>query len=551
MKHNISRLIWASSTGVGVFCIVVLSSLYAARRSSGTSELTPSTTVPALISPAPQSLPKAIARTPLTLKTQQGQIEGVAEGDAIAFKGIPYAAAPLGALRWRAPQPAQSWDGVRKATAYRRACTQPSFSVSLGSGRVGSQSEDCLYLNVWAPRNPTSAKQPVMVWIHGGAFVIGASNLPLWNGGPLAQKGAVVVNLNYRLGQLGFFTHPALEQESPGGAVNFGLLDQIAALQWVKENIAAFGGDPNNVTIFGESAGGQSVLALMASPLAQGLFQKGIAQSTYGSPELTRSNAVAMGSRIASAVGLNGASATLAELRTVPAKKFGQLKDTSLSNSPVPISGDPVLPQPILSTFEKGEQARVPLIIGSTSNEASIALDFGIRPAALVQQLGALRGAVRILYPGVNDDTALGLQLARDAVFTAPARRIATLHAGTAPTWRYYFSYVPVGLRSRWVNGVPHGGETSFVMNTVDRDPAIANTLTNADRTVARQVSNYWFEFARSGKPTSANTPPWPNHSPTSDKTLEFGNTFTVRSNFMKARLDTLTALSARIFAPR
>lgn len=258
-----------------------------------------------------------------------------------------------------------------------------------------------------------------------------------------------------------------------------------------------------------------------------------------------------MGGRIASAVGLNGNSATLAELRAVPAAKFGQLKNTGLSNSPVPISGDPVLPQPILSAFEKGEQARVPLVIGSNSNDASVALDFGINPAALVQRLGALRGAVQILFPGVRDDTKLGLQLVRDAVFTAPARRIATLHARSASTWRYYFSYVPVGLRSQWANGVPHGGEISFAMNTVNLDPAISRNLTNADRAVARQVSDHWFEFARSGKPASVNTPPWPNYSLRNDKTMEFGDKFTVRSNFLKVRLDTLTALYTRIFAPR
>lgn len=282
MKQNISRLLWVGGNCVGGACIVILASLCMERRSSGTSELKLSPDVQpalmslALMSPAPQALPQKVASRFLTVKTQQGQIEGVAEADVIAFKGIPYAAAPVGDLRWRAPQSAQSWDGMRKTNTFSNACIQPTFSTSLGSGRVGTQSEDCLYLNVWAPRTHTSAKQPVMVWIHGGAFVIGASSLSLWNGAPLAKKGAIVVNLNYRLGQLGFFTHPVLEQENPGGPVNFGLLDQIAALKWVKENIAAFGGDPNNVTIFGESAGGQSVLALMTSPLARGLFQKSI-----------------------------------------------------------------------------------------------------------------------------------------------------------------------------------------------------------------------------------------------------------------------------------
>lgn len=533
MGQNMSRSIWIA----GAF-VMVLGGLYTAKRSPGAD--------------APRSrvnTQSSLALMPLTVTTQQGQLAGSIDGEAIAFKGIPYAAAPIGDLRWREPQPTSAWKGVRRATTFGKSCIQPTFDASMdGSNSVGSQSEDCLSLNVWKPRANPATKRPVMVWIHGGAFVIGSSNLPAWSGAPLASKGAVVVNLNYRLGQLGFFAHPALEKEKPGGPVNFGLLDQIAALQWVKQNIAAFGGDPNNVTIFGESAGGQSVLALMASPLAKGLFQKGIAQSTYGSPEISRANAVEIGSKIASAVGLSSAASTPVELRSVPAEKFGQLKSVGLSTSPVAISGDPVLPKPILSAFENGEEARVPLIIGSNSNEASVATAFGMDPAALVQRLGALRGAVEILYPEVKDDKTLGLQLIRDAVFTAPGRQLAALHARYAPTWRYYFSYVPNGLRSQWVDGVPHGGEIAFVMNTVDLDQAIAGKLTNSDRAMAKRISNYWFEFARTSTPKPANSPIWPTYSLMDDKTLEFGERIAVTPNFMKTRLNVLSTLYAQIF---
>jgi para-nitrobenzyl esterase len=532
MGQNMSRSIWIA----GAF-IIVLGSLGATKRSPEAN--------------APQSRvnPRPSALTPLTITTRQGQLAGSVDGGAISFKGIPYAAAPIGDLRWREPQPAPPWQEVRSANTFGKSCIQPTFDASMdGSGSVGSQSEDCLSLNVWAPRANSATKRPVMVWIHGGAFIIGSSNLPVWSGAPLASKGAVVVNLNYRLGQLGFFAHPALEKESPGGPVNFGLLDQIAALQWVKQNIAAFGGDPNNVTILGSSAGGQSVLALMASPLAKGLFQKGIAQSLYGSPESSRANAVEVGSKIASAVGLSGAASTSGDLRSVAAEKFGQLKSVGLSTSPVAISGDSVLPKPILSTFENGEEARVPLILGSNSNEASVATAFGMDPAALVQRLGALRGAVEILYPEVKDDKTLGLQLIRDAVFTAPGRRFAALHARYAPTWHYYFSYVPTGLRSQWADGVPHGGEIAFVMNTVDLDQAIAGKLTIADRAMAKRISNYWFEFARTSTPTPANSPVWPTYSLNNDKTLGFGERITVETNFMKARLDVLSKLGAQIF---
>ncbi len=542
MGQNMSRSIWVA----GAF-VVVLGNLSAAKHSSGAD-------VPRLGANPQSSLVSTTPTTALKLSTvvttRQGQLAGSVDGEAIAFKGIPYAAAPVGDLRWRDPQPTPAWQGMRRAGAFGKSCIQPTFDASMdGSGsNVGSQSEDCLSLNVWTPSVNPSAIRPVMVWIHGGAYVIGSSNLPVWSGAPLASKGAVVVNLNYRLGQLGFFAHSALEKDSPGGSVNFGLLDQVAALKWVQQNIAAFGGNPNNVTIFGESAGGQSVLALMASPLAKGLFQKGIAQSTYGSPEVSRAKAVEIGNKVATAVGLSSAAATLEDLRSVPAEKFGQLKSLGLSTSPVAISGDSVLPKTILSTFEDGEEARVPLIIGSNSNEASVATAFGMEPAALVQRLGVFRGAVEGLYPGVSDDKALGLQLIRDSVFTAPGRRFAALHARYAPTWRYYFSYVPSGLRSQWADGVPHGGEIAFVMNTVDLDRAIAGKMTNADRAVARQISNYWFEFARSDTPKSANSPVWPTYSLSNDKTLEFGERIVVTANFMKARLDVLSKLSAQIF---
>lgn len=533
-----SRSIWMA----GAF-VVALGSLCAANRSPGTDAPRSRAIQGSLSSNA-----LTLAMTPMTVTTQQGQLVGSVDGGAIAFKGIPYAAAPVGNLRWREPQPAPAWQGIRRATTFGKSCIQPTFSASIeGSGsNVGSQSEDCLSLNVWTPRVNPSPNRPVMVWIHGGAYAIGSSNLPVWSGAPLANKGAVVVNLNYRLGQLGFFAHPALEKENPSGSVNFGLLDQIAALKWVKQNIAAFGGDPNNVTIFGSSAGGMSVLSLMASPLAKGLFQKGIAQSPYGSPEVSRANAVEIGSKIASAVGLRGAASTPADLRAVPAEKFGQLKSLGLSTSPVAISGDSVLPKPILSAFESGEEARVPLIIGSTSNEASVATAFGMDPAALVQRLGVLRGAIEVLYPGVNDDKTLGLQLIRDTVFTAPGRRFAALHARYAPTWRYYFSYVPTGLRSQWADGVPHGGEIPFVMNTVDLDQAIAGKLTNGDRTMAKRISSYWFEFARSSTP--APSPLWPTYSLNNDKTLAFGERIAVETNFMKARLDVLSKLYAQMF---
>jgi para-nitrobenzyl esterase len=485
----------------------------------------------------------------LIVATQQGQVEGVLEDDVISFKGIPFAAPPVEWLRWREPQPAGAWDGVRKADAFGSSCIQPSESMTeTGAGGAGPQSEDCLTINVWTPGADPNAKRPVMVWIYGGAFIIGTSRLPEYSGVPLAQKGAVVVSFNYRLGQLGFFAHPALEQERPSGPMNFGLLDQVAALEWVQENIAAFGGDPDNVTIFGESAGGQSVLSLMASPLARGLFNKAIAQSSYGLPEFTRTRAITMGVTIADAVGLDGASATLAELRAVPAEKFAQLK--GMSTAPVPIAGDEVLPIGILDTFEKGEEAPAPLIIGSNSDEATVATAFGIDPARLIEHLGRLANvAVRVLYPRVADDAQLGSELIRDLVFIAPAQRLAALHSKRAPSWRYYFSYVPAGMREKWSGGVPHGGEIPFVFDTLGLAQDLKGNVDDADRAFAAIVNDYWFEFARTGAPSSAGNLAWPNFDARHDTLLELGETIAVRDNFLRVRLDLFSAVYPRIVA--
>ncbi len=497
--------------------------------------------------PTPQP-PTVLPTTPSqpstapVVKIQSGELEGVQENGLFVFKGIPYAAPPVGELRWQAPQPSAAWEGVRKADAFSDACVQPESSSYEEAGGIGPTSEDCLYLNVWTPNPDPSAKLPVMVWIHGGALVIGSGSRPLYDGAPLAERGAVVVTLNYRLGPLGFFSHPALDKEYPDGPVNFGLLDEIAALKWVKANITAFGGDSDNVMIFGESAGGQSVLALFASPLARGLFHKGVAQSAYGIPSHPRAQAQQTSIRVVEALGLPGADATLEELRAVPAESFGELRDKQLTLAPSFIFGDAAMPEPILNVFQKGKQAAVPLIIGSNSDEATVAEAFGIDPASLIKELGAASIALKPLYPGVTDDSQLGSELIRDLIFTAFARRISDLHSRLAPSWRYYFSYVPVNRRAR-EPGVPHGGEIVFVMDTGSYAAPYKEILTDADREMARRVSSYWFEFARSGKPDPAGEPEWLQNDTTHDQTLEFGETIAMQENLMRGRLQVFTGL--------
>lgn len=506
---------------------------------------TPPATVPANPS-APAIAPTSTGPTnsPMTnpnVKISDGALQGTVENNLSVFKGIPYAAPPIGEWRWREPQLVASWNDVRRADAFGNACIQPESKIP-GGADVGAQSEDCLYLNVWTPNADPNAKLPVMVWIHGGALITGAGSLPLYDGTHLSERGAVVVTLNYRLGPLGFFSHPALDQQNPNGPVNFGLLDEIAALKWVQENIAAFGGDPNNVTIFGESAGAQSVLALFASPLARGLFQRGIAESSYGIPSHPRAKAQAVGINVANAVGLNGAAATLKELRDVPAEKFAPLTQKNTTLAPSFIVGDAALPEPILDIFQKGAEAPVPLIIGNNSNEATVAELFGIDPAKLIEKLGVAKIALKPLYPGVNDDADLGRQVIRDLIFTAFAKRIADAHAQRAPSWRYYFSYLPQNLRAQQP-GVPHGGELVFVFDTFNLLPAYKNIVTDADRAMSQRVGDYWFAFARDGKPEPQGEPAWAQSTKANDTVMEFGDTIAPQTNFMQRRLNVFVDL--------
>jgi para-nitrobenzyl esterase len=469
--------------------------------------------------------------------TAAGVAEGVTANGVTVFRGLPYAAAPVGDLRWHAPAPVAPWTGVRRATEFGKACPQDR-SVSIDqAGDPGPTSEDCLTLNVWTPRPDAGAKLPVMVWIHGGAFVIGAGSQSVFEGSALAARGVVVVTLNYRLGALGFFSHPALDASAPGGPVNFGLLDQIAALEWVRDNIASFGGDAHEVTIFGESAGAESVLALYASPPARGLFARGIAQSPYGLPSHSRQQARAVGVAVASAVGLGGANASLAELRALPADRFVGLKGAGLSLAPALVTGDAALPATILSTFQRGLEAALPLVIGNNSDEASVAVAFGIEPAALVKKLGAARIAIKPLYPDVTDDSQLGREVVRDVVFTAFVRRIAYLHSTRAPTWRYYFSRVPTNLRAT-MPGVPHGGEIAAVFGADDACACLAAKASDDDRAFSRRIGALWTAFARGAIPESPDAPPWPRDGRNAARTMEFGDELVVRDDFMKRRLD-------------
>lgn len=462
------------------------------------------------------------------VRVEGGMVEA-SDGGIQVFRGIPYAAPPVGPLRWKAPAPAPAWQGVRRAERYGNACIQPEgLSAKLGVD-VGPMSEDCLYLNVWSPRVESQAKLPVIVWIHGGALLSGAGGADLYDGAALAKRGVVFVSFNYRLMQLGFFAHPALLEEN-GGIANFGLLDQIAALKWVQRNILGFGGDPGNITIMGQSAGAKSVMALFASPLAGGLFHRGIALSNYGLPDVTQEAARKAAIRASEALGLRGAEASLQELREVPAAKFGALIESGEFTGPAPIRGDKVLPEPIEEVFEKGQEAALPLMLGNTSDDGSVAFDFGVDPAKLLERMRGARFALKLLYPKVKDEREMARQAARDMVFTLPARWAGDRHAKRAPVYRYYFDYVAPERRERLPNGVPHGGDIAYFLNTGE--------LGAAGRERARMVSDFVISFARTGTPQASLS--WRPHKGREDWTLVLGEKLEMAKNFWRLRLNTL-----------
>jgi len=486
----------------------------------------------------PLAVAEVRAQKSTIVETDGGTLEGVARSGIVSFKGIPFAAPPVGDLRWREPQAPARWSGTRRAGDFGKACIQkPGLSAENG-GDPGPLGEDCLTLNVWTPTLKASAKLPVIVWIHGGAYIFGAGSVPIYDGARMAKKGAAFVSLNYRLGSLGFFAHPALDKAQAGGPYNFGLLDQIAALKWVQRNIAKFGGDPGNVTIMGQSAGAKSVLAHFSSPLSRGLFHKAIAQSVYVVPDAKLEKAREIAGKLASAVGLNGANASLEDLRKVPAEKFGEIVDKDLGLGPVPIVGDAVLPRSIENTFQAGGEAKAPLIIGNTSDDASVVAAFGFSPEEIMKKLGVAGFGLKLLYPGVSADK-LPRQALRDVVFTMNSRWVADRHAKRAPTWRYYFDYVANKDKPTQTFGVPHGADVPYALDT------LGPGYSRADRALAKKVSGYFYEFAKTGKPASDGAPKWDDDRAFRDRTLIMGpEKIELRRNFMRARLDVLIGVS-------
>lgn len=486
----------------------------------------------------------------ITITTAEGQLSGAMDEEIFVFRGIPYAAPPVGPLRWRAPAAVTPWQGSKDATQWSCASLQNrDICIEIGGGDPVALSEDCLYLNVWTPETQPASPLPVMVWIHGGGYALGAGSLAPYTGKPLASRGAVVVTLNYRLGHLGFFAHPALDAEHPDGKPinNFALLDQIAALQWIQRNIPAFGGDRRNVTIMGESSGARSVLSLFCSPLAQGLFHKGIVQSAYALQDKPRSEALELGQKVARHFSLEHPTAE--QLRAIPAEEFAQLP-ISAKNGPTPIAGDAVLPVPMLKVFARARQHKLPIMIGSNSDESSVLDYFGVNAATMITDLRRrLRPAYKLLnwMYDLHDDRSLGRAVARDMAFTSMSQIIVNAqHRAGIPGWRYWFDYVSQNSRELCPDGTWHGNEVVYTLNTLDYAPALApgGAYTAIDRAFADDVSAYWLNFARYATPFSSSIDgktAWPAWHPGNDVTLCFGQhgeaNIVLKHRFMKQRL--------------
>jgi para-nitrobenzyl esterase len=503
------------------------------------------------------------------LRIESGRIRGLVVGDrndVCVYKGIPYAAAPVGELRWKPPQPAAAWDGVRDCFEFGAACPQkpPGLFARIPELAIRAPfSEDCLFLNIWTPRENRIGKLPVIYWIHGGGYVAGAASQALCDGEGLARLGCVVVSINYRLGLFGFLAYPALSQESSAGVSgNYGLLDQIEGLRWVKRNIAAFGGDPDHVTIAGESAGGISVLCLMVAPQAMGLFSGAIVQSAVrvnahlrsGSPgELTAEEA---GQRLITACGL-GPSADAGRMRALDAKALIEVAPVEAGpGAPLflkplrslvigPIIDGCVIPKDPHLVFADGREQPVPLIVGNTRDEMSLLLLGTVMPAdeaayltSLRREFGDLAESVVKAY-AADDPKQIRpavVQLTTDMSFVSLSRSIARAHAAAGQsTYRYQFSrgYLP-GL------GAHHGADLPYLFQR----PTPGGD--EVGMRVGRTLGLAFIQFALTGSPNGPGLPNWPDYRSDSEALLEFGDGVKLLTNHRNEELDVIESVLGR-----
>jgi para-nitrobenzyl esterase len=464
------------------------------------------------------------------VQTDKGLVEGASSADSKVhiFKGIPYAAPPVDALRWKAPHPAASWTAVRKAVEFGPRCMQTHVFSDMVFRDQGP-SEDCLYLNVWTPTSSANAKLPVMVWIYGGGFVAGAASEPRQDGEQLAKKGVVVVSMNYRLGVFGFLSHRDLAKESGhDSSGNYGLLDQLAALQWVHKNIASFGGDPGKVTIFGESAGSFSVSALMASPLAQGLFQRAIGESgaffgsTLGLKPLADTEK--SDGKFIESVG----AASLEALRAMPASNLLEAASKQAMLRFVPNIDGYFLTEDAASIYAAGKQSHIPLLAGWNADEGSFRSFFAKKDPTtqnyaelLHERFGSNADAMLKLYPGNSDDQAKrsAQDLTGDQFIAYSTWKWIEMQVATAKTqvFRYEFDQAPPVQHtvdatdgSSISPGAYHSAEIEFVFEAL---PSKDLRWRPEDTKLSDLMSSYWSNFAKTGDPNGPGLPKWPAYS--------------------------------------
>lgn len=517
-----------------------------------------------------------------------GQLQGAETDGVVSFKGVPFAAPPVGEFRWRPPQPAQKWTGVRQAVEFAPNCMQgrgfgpppgaanpagarPSSSPSTSPTPVPvspvapaapAPSEDCLYLNVWRPADPAAKKLPVMVWIYGGGFTGGSGSSPGTSGAPFAKQGVVLVAMNYRLGRFGFFAHPALSSERPNeNKGNYAYMDQIAALQWVKRNIAAFGGDPDNVTIFGFSAGGVSVHSLLASPQARGLFHKAIAHSGGSRDSILTArpmradgvdpnypvSAETIGTNFAKSFGIEGTDqASLDKLRKLSSDEVlrgaaPQPGVTVPSYETTPILDGKLITETAETAYKAGRQPRLPLMLGSNSADTAGNRIRSRTKEEFFARYGKWSADAKAAYdPDGTADLATMVARANDDFGQAePARFAANAFAAKgSPVHLFMFAYVPAALRERMRAGSPHGGDLPFVFGTLSAGRGASPTP--EDLAVSRIAQSYWVNFAKTGDPNGPGLPAWPRHATGKDQIFTFrpDGSAGAGPDIRKARLD-------------
>ncbi|GGY30770.1 carboxylic ester hydrolase [Pseudoduganella albidiflava] len=498
-------------------------------------------------------------RTVVTVES--GILQGAEADGVLSFKGIPYAAPPVGNLRWRPTQPAAPWSGTRPATAFGHDCMQQIFPNAAPT-TAAAPSEDCLFLNVWRPASevPARDKLPVLVYIHGGAYTYGSGAS---DGKAFAREGVMLVTFNYRLGRFGFFAHPALTAEQPNELVgNYAYMDQVAALKWIQRNIAAFGGDPGNVTVSGESAGGESVHSLLTTPLAKGLFQKAIVQSGNGRENQVyrlylRRNAKGIGASgeeigvaFAKSVGIDDTGAGgLAALRALSADQVqaNLYLGYTYAGGPM-IEGKMVVDEPG-AQYVSGQFTPVPLLIGSTD------LDLGFpAPARTKDEAFAIFGAQNLAAAraafdpkGTATVDEVRNQIARVQLMDEPARFAARIFAAHGqPAYVYRFSYVAESVRDK-VPGAVHAAEMPYVFGTLA--DTYGSAVTSQDTAVSRLATGYWAQFAKSGNPNGGGRTPWPAYAGDKNGLLDFtaaGTAAAFEADPLKAQIDLVQAVSDR-----